>query len=446
MPDPLDDLLGMPPLDLGETMTMGQPPPPSAPSASAQAKSFAPLLALLPIVAAKGGRVGIASLLHGFQQARARNQQAERQAQLDAEAQRRQSEAERIRRATLAQTTANNEAQRRQQVLTNFQSGLEGLDNEEAVRAYLQLYGQQAQSVGLRPEVLEGFAMEAVKPSRLQKKEAEKVIESAKRQYGEQAVSHTYTLKDGTQANWEELNRRAGVMLGAQALTPNLEGNTPEKLHLIAYAKERGKTPEQLTPKEIEAARKSFQQSDDRPQPQATILIQTVDENGNPIQQLVPRTPGITFAKPPTAGQQTAMAEQEAGIAMIGDIERLYKPEYVGPVVGRMTQAQMAIPGAPDVSLDVARFYAATAALRNEIIRLMSGAAVSGSEEQRMRSQIPDVTDKPSVFIAKLNQTKRNRETLLQRLQARSGQPQSAAPTPWIDAGGGFRVREKAQP
>src|SRR5687767_2285666 len=113
MPDPLDDLLGMPPLDLGETMTMGQPPPTSAPTTKATAKSYAPLLALLPIVAQRGGRAGVAALLHGFQQSRAQQQQTERQTALDAEKQRQIAEAERHRRATLAQTTANNAATRR---------------------------------------------------------------------------------------------------------------------------------------------------------------------------------------------------------------------------------------------------------------------------------------------------------------------------------------------
>lgn len=170
-----------------------------------------------------------------------------------------------------------------------------------------------------------------------------------------------------------------------------------------------------------EGQRKSFLQSDDRPQPQATILVQTVDESGNPVQRFVSKQPGASFPVGPNASQQTSMAEQETGLALIDDISRLYTPEMVGPVVGRVTKAQMVIPGTPDVSPQVAEFYAAVAGLRNEIIRLMSGAAVSGSEEARMRSQLPDVTDKPSVFEAKLNQTRRNRDTLLQRMRARTG-------------------------
>jgi hypothetical protein len=278
MADPLDDTLGLPPLDLGETMAMGQPPPQSAPSARSRAKDFAPLLALLPIVAAKGGQAGVAALLHGFQQSRAQGQQTERQAQMDAERQRQVSEQERLRRAQLAQTTANNEAQRRQQVMTSFQTGLENLDNEDAVRAYLQLYGQQAQSVGLRPEVLEGFAMEAVKPSRLQQREASKVIESAKKQYGDQAVSHTYTLKDGTQATWEELNRRAGVGLGAPVAKVDVP-NTPEEQFYQQFAAENGAQAFAALPTAKQAqARKQWMQADDRP---ITVNTGAADQRTN---------------------------------------------------------------------------------------------------------------------------------------------------------------------
>jgi hypothetical protein len=64
---------------------------------------------------------------------------------------------------------------------------------------------------------------------------------------------------------------------------------------------------------------------------------------------------------------------------------------------------------------------------------LMSGAAVSGNEMARMQQQLPDVTDKPSVFQAKLAQTKRNRDVLVQKMAARSGakpaQPTQTGPT-----------------
>ena len=158
------------------------------------------------------------------------------------------------------------------------------------------------------------------------------------------------------------------------------------------------------------------------------------------MQQIVPKTPGAVFPVAQTPTQQTKISEEEAALAAVANIEALFRPEYVGPVAGRKTRAQMVIPGAPDVSEDVASFYSATAALRNEMIKLFSGAAVSGSEESRMKAQLPDVTQKPNVFKANLAQTKRNRETLLSRMKVNAGQPGSAAGSkPAV----GARVRNK---
>ena len=57
-----------------------------------------------------------------------------------------------------------------------------------------------------------------------------------------------------------------------------------------------------------------------------------------------------------------------------------------------------------------------------------------------MRAQLPDVLQKPSVFRARLAETKRNRETLLARQKARSGQPGAAqSGRPAV----GLRVRNK---
>ena len=49
-----------------------------------------------------------------------------------------------------------------------------------------------------------------------------------------------------------------------------------------------------------------------------------------------------------------------------------------------------------------ATFYANVATLRNQMINLLSGAAVSAAEERRMLDQLPDPTQNPSVFRANL--------------------------------------------
>ena len=209
----------MPPLDLNETL--GAPAVPgSAPSPRARMKEFAPLLALLPIALAKGGRVGVAALLQSFQQSKAQQQAQGRQVSLDQQRQQQvQSQEQRLRQQQ-EDTRLNSEAQRRQQFMQSFQTGLGTLDNEAAVRAYLAMMGPQAQGLGLPVERLEGFALEQMTPTRLQKREAERIIDGAVKQYKDTAPQHRYTLSDGSQVDWAELNRRAGVTMGAASEVP----------------------------------------------------------------------------------------------------------------------------------------------------------------------------------------------------------------------------------
>lgn len=74
----------------------------------------------------------------------------------------------------------------------------------------------------------------------------------------------------------------------------------------------------------------------------ATILIHTVDENGNPVQKVVPKVAGATFGAAPTA--QTQNRREQADIILreadriIGLIDKT--PNAVGPVVGRLALGQ----------------------------------------------------------------------------------------------------------
>lgn len=422
---------------LDELNLLGQPG--AAPPAQKQGFDRSKILRLIPLVAAaaKGGPGAMEGLLSGYQQAEAaKQQQATQQAQTQRQSM--------LDQRTLANDQFTHDLQLRQQqqkeeadragLVQEFTKALndENLTDPEAVRALTQLYESRGRALGVRPGTFETTAMQMVKPSALETKAARKKVNELRTQFGvgwmDEGAKFQHDLPGGKRVSFQELLSLAGMTTDPNYKAPTPADKTPPAVGSFEdYVKRKyGDAP---TPEQIVAARKAYQQADDRPQPQATILIQTLDASGNPVQRLVPRTPGTEFAVQPTASQQTALAEQETGIALIGSIERLYKPQYVGPVVGRATKAQMQIPGTPDVSPDVAEFYSAVANLRNEIIRLMSGAAVSGAEEQRMKAQLPDVTDKPSVFVSKLTQTRKNRETLLARTLTRSGQP-GVAPMP----------------
>jgi hypothetical protein len=144
-------------------------------------KELAPLLVAALTAAKTSGRVGVASLLQGFQQSRERLAQDERQAGLDAENRsyrqatlQRQNEQLDLERQAREANIANAETQRRQQFLTQFGSGIEGLDTPEAVDAYIALQAAQGQTLGVNPDDLRKMAPT---PAALSQKRAKKALE-----------------------------------------------------------------------------------------------------------------------------------------------------------------------------------------------------------------------------------------------------------------------------
>lgn len=208
---------------------------------------------------------------------------------------------------------------------------------------------------------------------------------------------------------------------------------TTERLSLKAWARERGKTVDQLSAQELLEFNKRFKQSDDRPPQVPTVVIQTVDAQGNPVTKIVPKTAGAEFAAPPTGGQRTQVAENEAAQAGLARIRELAPDaqslaRWVGPVLGRTNQIVLVTPGMA-VDPQMAEFFAEVTAIKNRMIRAITGAQMSESEARRIMAQLPEVTNKPSVFLARVNATERNLAALNARIAAQSGRaPTSQRP------------------
>ena len=384
---------------------------------------------------------GHGAFLRGWQRAQQELQQRQQtghQQQLQqSELQLRQQQEARL--ATAAQQEAElrrqqTEQQRQMQLIqavTSFRQMLEdpSIDTPEAFHERMQVATELAPRVGIDPAFLHKTFAPA--PDTFTKRQLTKRLESLRSMSEKERLTfeqggsweiggQRYTPAQARAAVYGAVNAQTGAAL------PIVPSSAPEDLSKsgldvqAAEALRNGNMVEYARLKKVADEMAGARQN---PLQATPILIPTVDEHNNPILLIAPRTPGARFTPAPTASQATSMAEQETGLTLIGDIERLYQPGYVGPAIGRLTRVQMATPGTPDVDPKVAEFYASVASLRNEIIRLISGAAVSGSEEIRLRSQLPDVTDKPAVFSAKLTQTKRNREVLLSRTKARAGQP-----------------------
>ena len=191
---------------------------------------------------------------------------------------------------------------------------------------------------------------------------------------------------------------------------------------IARYAASKGKRPEDVTYAEELLVREQLDKASRDPRaPVLPVIIQGPDgplavtrpTDGapptaapvlGPGNQPVPRTP--------TGAERLSAANDAATLALLTDIETSMSDEWVGPVAGRWANATKNLPGmAPSPAQ--ATFYANVATLRNQMINLLSGAAVSASEERRMMDQLPDPAQNPSVFRANLAATKKNRERLL---------------------------------
>lgn len=91
----------------------------------------------------------------------------------------------------------------------------------------------------------------------------------------------------------------------------------------------------------------------------------------------------------------------------------------VGPASGRLRQIGQQVPGVP-VNKTFAEFDAASSAFKNSVIKAITGAALSEAEATRIRQQIPEVTDKPAVWLAKAKQTRQNLQDLAGKLKAKT--------------------------
>lgn len=105
-------------------------------------------------------------------------------------------------------------------------------------------------------------------------------------------------------------------------------------------------------------------------------------------------------------------------------LKTLFKPEYVGPAAGRYNSMKQQIPGVA-VDEGFANFSAASVAFRNQVIKAITGAQMSEVEARRIREQIPELTDKPEVWMAKYTQSLKNLQDLGAVLQKRGGGPSS---------------------
>lgn len=104
------------------------------------------------------------------------------------------------------------------------------------------------------------------------------------------------------------------------------------------------------------------------------------------------------------------MSQELSTADLYGRIAADYEPDFVGKMRG--TVAAKLYEGIGIMSPKEQRFRTNVNAANNQMIRDMSGAAVSGSEEARMIAQMPDPSLPGSMFQARLVQTRINQKII----------------------------------
>jgi hypothetical protein len=116
-----------------------------------------------------------------------------------------------------------------------------------------------------------------------------------------------------------------------------------------------------------------------------------------------PTTPSGTRGKIPSAAERDALTMDRSMVQQINAAKSRFKPEFTGPgqgtLIGRASQATGfgRRPGE-------GRFRQSLSGIKNIILKLRSGAAITESEGERLLSELPNVGDPSDTFMDKMNQ------------------------------------------
>lgn len=157
------------------------------------------------------------------------------------------------------------------------------------------------------------------------------------------------------------------------------------------------------------------------------------DARGGPPQVVdVSALTGGGQLKPPPGTTAQQSINDEVSVNQLDRLKTMFDggaARFIGPAEGRARSLGQSIPGVP-VNKTFADFEAASAAFRNSVIKAITGAAMSEAEATRIRQQIPDVTDKPEVWLSKAAQTRKNLGDLAKVLATKAGKPPTTTAPP----------------
>lgn len=114
-------------------------------------------------------------------------------------------------------------------------------------------------------------------------------------------------------------------------------------------------------------------------------------------------------SKPLEGAAAKEVADINALLALHHDATGLYKQEYVGPIRGRLGSVGE-LTG--NITTDEVQLRRAVQDMKDTLLRARSGAAITQQEYSRLSELVPNLTDQPNVFEAKMQGFARSLEQL----------------------------------
>ncbi len=123
-------------------------------------------------------------------------------------------------------------------------------------------------------------------------------------------------------------------------------------------------------------------------------------------------------AKPLTGEMITAEQQISTLKDTLDQAKKLYKPDWVGPVVGRTAGVLE-----QTVGIDPKRsaFNAQVAQMKNALVYLMSGKQINEQEYERLRAQLPDINLPPKNFQARMGEFERTLNSIIMNRRKNMG-------------------------
>ena len=107
----------------------------------------------------------------------------------------------------------------------------------------------------------------------------------------------------------------------------------------------------------------------------------------------------------PSPGERMNLIDDVGTLERIDSLHSLYSSKYVGPARGRIGAATELFGG---ITEDEADFRAENSTLKNQVIKMITGAQMSEPEAKRIMKQVPDPENPPTVYEARLKRTREN--------------------------------------